>query len=172
MLKIVGAILLCLSGSAFGFCLAGELKDKVSLWEELNRCLLIMRGEIRFANASLPEAFQALEHRVEGPFGKLFGSVGNTLMEQPDRLLSEVWEEQAEKQLAKSVFTKEEMDWLCALGGQLGYLDREMQLNTLQMMMEQLELRNRDARTKLADNAKVYRCIGTMCGILVALLLL
>ncbi len=172
MLKILGALLLCLSGSAYGFCLAGELKDKVRLLEELNRCLLVVRGEIRFANASLPEAFGTIKHRVGAPFGELFGKVGDTLLETPDMLLSDVWEKQVRQQFEKSVFSKEELDWLCAICGQLGYLDREMQLNTIQMIMEQLALREKEARAKLADNAKVYRCIGTMCGILVALLLI
>ncbi len=171
MIKIIGALLLCLSAGTYGFCMAGELKEKVSLLEEWKRCLLMLKGEIRFGNAMLPEAFLALGKRASEPFASFLEQIGETLQSRPDLLLSQVWQEQAENLFQKSVFSEEEVNWFSEMGSQLGYLDKEMQLGTLKLLIEQTEAREQVAEKKLSDNAGMYRCVGTMSGILAAILL-
>ncbi len=172
MLKLAGAATVCISAAVFGICLAGELKEKVRLLEEFRRCFFMIRGEIRFSNATLSEAFMSIENRGAEPLPRFFGEMGKLLEENPERGLGTIWREQTAEIFGKSVFSGEELQWISGLGERLGYLDRETQLGTLEMILEQLEAKEAEADRIYADKGKVYRCVGAMSGILVVLLLL
>ena len=59
MFKIVGAILVIFSSSAMGLYLSNELKTRIVDLKELKKILLLLRGDIQYANTLLPEAVQA-----------------------------------------------------------------------------------------------------------------
>ncbi len=172
MLKIIGAILVCVSGGAFGLRLAGELKEKVTCLQGLNRCLQLVRGEIRFGCATLPEAFCSVKERTKEPLGVFFCEVGQAWLEGPEVPIGEVWETKAQQWEKHFPLGKEELEWFSNIGGRLGHLDKEMQINTIAMILEELVQKEAQARSNLIEKGKLYPCVGTMSGILAALILI
>ncbi len=171
MLKWAGAFLICISSCLFSGCLAGEWKEKSRLLGEFKRCFMMIRGEIRFANATLPEAFLAMRHRSAPPFSALFEETGQALLAQSEQSLGEIWSDQVRRQLPVSLFTKEEVEWMADFGKQLGYLDKEMQLNILNLILEQLEQKEQEAAAGLKEKGRLCRWAGILGGIFVAVLL-
>lgn len=171
-MKIIGAILVCMSGGAFGLCLVMELKNTLAFYQQLGECLQLIRGDIRFGCGTLPEAFCSLHQRTNVPLASFFCRVGDTWKQQPEVSLGVVWELEAEKEFKERFLSKDEQKWFSAIGNRFGHLDKEMQINTIEMILEELEQKEKHVYSNLKEKGKLYPCVGTMSGILAALLLI
>lgn len=172
MLKVIGAILVCASGGAFGLRLVGELKEKINFFRALKECLQLVRGEIRFGCSTLPEAFCGLQERTKEPLAAFFHEVGHTWLQERSVPIGKVWENAARIRGKEMALGKEELEWFSSIGGRLGHLDKEMQINTIAMILEELEQKEQHANSNLMEKGKLYPCVGTMSGVLAALLLI
>lgn len=71
-LRCLGAVLVILGASGFGISMAVQYTKRLSQLEQLRRMIFLLKGQIVYANASLPEAFEAVGKREKGPLGALF----------------------------------------------------------------------------------------------------
>lgn len=172
MLKVIGAVLVCVSGAAFGLGLVGELKEKVSFFRALKECLQLVSGEIRFGCSTLPEAFCGLKERTKQPLAMYFYEIGEAWRQEPEVPIGKVWENVVQTHGKDLSLNKEETIWFSSIGSRLGHLDKEMQVNTIAMILEELEQREEQANSNLMEKGKLYPCVGTMSGVLATLLLI
>lgn len=171
MLKWIGAVLICAASAGLGFCLARELKERKELLAEYARCLLMLRGEITFGAATLPESFRVIGARAKEPFHTLFAEAGRLLAACPQTSLRTVWEGEVTRRLTKIPLTSEDLECILELGSQMGHLDQNMQVTTLNFLLEQVKEREAQAQEAYVQKAKLFRCVGTMSGLLIVLLL-
>ena len=68
MNKLIGAVLVISSCSMLGFYFSSELKTRIDNLKELKKLLILLRGDIEFANTPLPEAVQTLSKRHDGTY--------------------------------------------------------------------------------------------------------
>ena len=88
------------------------------------------------------------------------------------RTFGELWRDQIQKGLAGTKLKREDREQLGVLGESLGYLDLEMQLSSIELYLEQLEIRIRDAQESLTGKQKLYQSLGVAGGIFLVILLL
>lgn len=172
MLKIIGAICVCVSGCAYGVRLVREIKERLLFYQFFGQCLLLLRGEIRFGCSTLPEAFCALKNRTSSPVARLFFQVGRKWLEQPEIPLGSIWSDIGAEYGKQYFLDKDELDWVCAIGSRLGHLDKEMQVSTIDMLLEELHQREEKVQSTIKEKGRLYPCVGTMSGLLTALLLI
>lgn len=72
MLRTVGLCVIVISGIGCGFAMSNELGRRKKMMEMILRMIILLRGEIRYGNKSLYDAFT-------GASGKLEGSTENFL---------------------------------------------------------------------------------------------
>lgn len=104
------------AGRSAGIC---QVKERVSLLEELRHVLKILEGELEYAHASLPEAFlKAGESR--DPYGLFFSGMAEEMGTYPGKGRSEIFREQTAAVFSGTALKKEDVRILEELGNALG----------------------------------------------------
>ena len=83
-----------------------------------------------------------------------------------------IWKEQVDKQLKRTALAAADRQELCALGEHLGYLDAAMQLGTIKLYLEQLEIKLAQLNEENGKKKKLYQYLGVMGGILITIVML
>ena len=142
--KWTGGLLILFAGSGMGVWLAWGYKKRLQTLETLRRMVYCLKGEIVYSHAPLEEAFErSRERREKGIPGVAFYTDSRKDSSRTGENFAKIWEktiEEMEKSGNPLFLEKEDKEKLLSLGGQLGYLDTQMQERTLLLYLEQLEL--------------------------------
>lgn len=171
-LKIIGCILVMASSTGMGFFFSNEMKCRIVDLKELKKLISLLRGDIRYANTPLPEAISSIARRHNGSFEPFFTSVSSKLHELSGLTFSAIWKEAVEKELLNTSLAKKDKLHLIQFGDNLGYLDKDMQLNTLELYITQLEDEITDSSKTAKEKAYVYNSLGIMAGIFISIIML
>lgn len=171
MFKIIGVILIILSGTGIGFKASENLIIQNTRLKKLKELLIILRGEIRYNNTVMPQALRNISRKTDICFQKFLIYVAENLEKYEGKTIAEIWNDGVEKELNKLLFGKKHLEKLKDLGNTLGFLDKEMQLSYVDLIIEQLEADIEENNQKMKDNCKLYRTLGVMGGILVVLII-
>lgn len=170
--KVVGCILIILSSTLMGFYCSNELKARINDIKELRKLIVLLRGDIRYANTPLPEAICAIARRHEGSFKEFFTRVSERLSENSGNTFSQVWKEAVDLELLKTSLNKKDKSLLIQFGENLGYLDKEMQMNTLELFLAQIEDEINDLSKTVKEKSYLYSTLGIMAGIFISIILI
>lgn len=169
MLKWIGIVLVFCGSTAAGISFSRELLKRVQQLGELRKLVVMLQGEIRYSNAPLFEAFGHVSQRVKDPFSLLLKNVAAKMEEFCGESLSEIFSRQIEEDLKATSLLPEDLEQLGRLGESLGYLDRQMQLETMNLYLEQLNLACDEAAEQHRSKSKLYHCLGIMGGLFLAI---
>lgn len=168
----MGAILVILSTGAMGFYFSVILKERISDLKELNKLILLLRGDIRYAGTPLPEAVGSLAYRTEGEYRRFLLSVQEELDKLEGRTFNEIWRDCVDRELVDTSLNKKDKLLLTRLGENLGYLDKEMQLNTIDLYITQIQGELDDAVDNVKEKARLYNMLGIMAGVFITIVLI
>lgn len=164
MLKLLG-ILCILSGSTgLGISFARELDLRIQELSQMQQLMLLLRGEIRYMHQPLPEAFLHLSGNAPVPFREFFSHTAEDLQQRNGQTAEEIWKRNLKQYLPGLHLGRQEIKDLEKLGGMLGYLDVEMQVNALDYYLEQLKLSACHARETAKNRRKLYQYMGALGG--------
>ncbi|MCI8371050.1 MAG: hypothetical protein HFI75_01360 [Lachnospiraceae bacterium] len=172
MLKIAGSVMIFTACLAMGVGKGKEYKRRIGELLLVKRLLLMLRGEVKYARTPLPEAFQTIGKKMENVFGTFLLRVAEELNQQEGETLQQVWEKNLDQVLDKSALTREDRQQLKKLGSQLGYLDQEMQISTIDFQVEQLEGQIKRLEEEQGKRSRVCSCLGIFAGVMLNLILL
>lgn len=170
--KIIGAILVIASSGGIGLYFSIILKERISDLKELNKIIVILRGEIRYASTPLPEAVGGLAYRTNGEYRRFLLAVAEELDKLEGKSFSEIWNSCVEKELVDTSLNKKDRLLLTRLGENLGYLDKEMQLNTIDLYITQIQGELDDAVDTVKEKVRLYNMLGVMAGIFITIVLI
>ncbi len=171
-LKTAGAVMMVVGASGYGAWMAGNYRNRLSLLEQLRQMIFLLKGQITYANAPLPEAFEAVGKRTKGVLADLFMRVSERMEDQQGEPFCQIWKEEVEKMNVEGTLTKEDRQSLAGLGEHLGFMDCEMQERNLLLYLEQLDLVIEELRSHRQERCRLYTSLGVMAGIFLAVLLL
>ncbi len=170
--KIIGCVLVILSSAAMGFFFSNEVKSRLEDLKELRKLIILLKGDIRYSNSPLPEAVSAIARRHKGCYSPFFTKVSTRLNELSGLTFQDIWKEAVEKELNDTALTKKDKLQLQQFGENLGYLDKDMQMNTLELFLSQLEEEIRELSKTVKEKAYLYNSLGIMAGIFIAIVML
>ena len=110
--------------------------------------------------------------RLPRPFGPFLAGVAEELGRADGRIFGDIWREQIKNSLSSSHLTRTDRNQLETLGEVLGYLDLEMQLSSIDLYLEQLEISIREAESSIGAKQKLYQSLGIAGGIFLVILLI
>ncbi|NLP35001.1 MAG: stage III sporulation protein AD, partial [Clostridiales bacterium] len=90
-LKMIGCLLVIASSTAMGFFFSNEMKCRLENLKELKKLIMLLRGDIRYANTPLPEAISAIARRNPGNFKAFFQSTSQKLQDLSGQTFAEIW---------------------------------------------------------------------------------
>lgn len=170
-IKTAGVLLVILSCAGLGAEAAFRLKKRLRLLVTLKRMVSHLKGEILYANAALPEAFERTGRRNPGSAGDLFTEVARRLRQETGEEFAYIWEEAAGAFVKTSVLGKEEGEQLVKFGGHLGYLDRDMQEKTILFYLEDLDFAIKNLQRQEPEKCRLFMSLGLLSGLFLAVVM-
>ncbi|MDF2951843.1 MAG: hypothetical protein K0S18_1426 [Anaerocolumna sp.] len=171
-IKIIGCILIITSCTGMGWYFSSELKNRISDLRDLRKIIILLRGDIRYANTPLPEAVQALSVRQEGKYKVFLSEIAEKLNELGGKSFQSIWKETIDKKLDNTSLSKKDLEHLGQLGENLGYLDKDMQINTLDLYLSQIEEEIKELTRNVKEKTYLYNSLGVMGGIFITIIML
>lgn len=171
-IKILGCVLILASSAGMGMYFSGELKGRIRDLKELRRIITLLRGDIRYANSPLPEAVQALSVRHDGRYKKFLQTAAERLNEYEGVTFNDIWKEAANKGLENTSLSKKDLMNLTQFGENMGYLDKEMQLNTIDLYLSQIEEEIKELSKNVREKTYMYNTLGILGGIFLTIIML
>ncbi|HWT77078.1 MAG TPA: stage III sporulation protein AB [Mobilitalea sp.] len=172
IMKIIGCILVIISSAGMGFYFSSEMKCRIEDLKELKKLIGLLRGDIRYANTPLPEAINSIHRRHSGNFQPFFNQVSMKLNELSGVTFSEIWKTAVQTQLVNTSLTKKDKLHLAGFGENLGYLDKDMQMNTIDLYIAQLEDEIKDLSKTVKEKAYLLNTLGIMTGIFITIIMI
>lgn len=172
MLKAIGIFITITAGAGIGFVCSLDLTRRAEGLKQLLRLGTILKGEIEYRHATLPEAMAQAAAKLKDPYKRFAEDISGEMKEYPGILLTEIFEKSMKKHLEQSRLDKEDRQNLCELGGRLGYLDRQMQIQNLEWFCRETQQELRELQATMPARKKVYQSLGIMGGLFLAVLIL
>ena len=170
-LKIIGSMMIVVSTSLIGFYLANKEDFRIKDLLEAKKAFGILKSEIEFARTPLPEAFVYISERVEKPVAEIFGSIADKLSQKSTDSISSIWSETFAQEAKKTYFANEDIELFTSFGKTVGYLDVQMQRNTIEMIVNSIDAKIDTLKELSSKNKKMYQSLGVLGGILICVVL-
>lgn len=150
------------------------LKKRVEAMKIMRKNMLLLKGEIRYSQSALNEAFIHIAEKNKGCYKNFFEHVSHEMEEFQGKTFYEIWKGQLKEDLSetKSGLNKEDIRQLTILGETLGFLDKEMQLNTLDLYLETVEEEIQHLFKDMPEKIRLYQVFGITGGIFLSILML
>jgi len=172
MVKLAGAIFVMIGCTGFGQWLSRSLRMRLDELNEVKKSVLLLRGEIRYSLAPLPEAIGRIALKTKPPLKDFFEEIHKALAAMDGKSFSDIWTSSIELHLNSSHLKPEDLAIIIDFGASLGYLDKEMQLNAIDLFTQQLEHTIAEQVNSMPAKQKVYNYLGVLSGLLIVILLI
>jgi len=170
ILQIAGGATIVVATSLLGWHFGGLGAKRARDLLEFKKSLIMLKSQIDYTIYTLPQAFLHISERVVPPFDIFYTKISQEL-EDSRGDISTIWG-QAVSRLRFSYLHKNDMDNIALLGTSLGLADVDVQINSIDMVITTID----DTLTKLgvqnAKDAKMYRGLGVVAGLLITIVLL
>jgi stage III sporulation protein AB len=172
MIKITGCIFIITSCTGMGWLFGTEIKKRIEDLKSAKSVALLLRGDIRYAHTALPEALENVSKRHEGRLAPFLRRVVKELKEYSGKSFNCIWKDAMKEELNHTSFTKKDKICLMQFGEQLGYLDKDMQINHIDWYITQVEDDMKEIALDAKDKIRLYKSLGVLFGILITILIL
>lgn len=168
-LRIFGAFLIMAGSTGVGMYFGSNLQDRLQKLQMIKRHFMTIRGDIGYSGTTLPEAMEAMADRLSQSgecreFQEFYQEVSRRLLAREGMPFQEIWEDAVERNLKRTTLNKNDLQLLSSLGGQFGYLDREMQLKTIDLYLARLEEERLREVQKAGEQMHLYKTLGILAG--------
>lgn len=170
MQRTLGLFLIMFSCAGLGISESLALTRRMRALEMCRRMAELIKGEIRFGNASLHDAFISAADKLPGVYREFMRAVAEEMNGRRNISFGEIFRKCAEQYLNAIGLEKEEKEAVFSMGGHLGYLDLEMQMKELLLYEQELSYFIEKLRRELPAKKKVYQSLGILGGIMLAVL--
>ena len=172
ILKTAGMVLVLASSAFLGIYFAQLDSFRIADLKEWKKALLILRSQIAFAALPLPEAMSAVAERVGAPVSQALSQFSERLSGRGSADIYLVWTKTLRENTAHSHLKQEDWEWLFNFGKTLGFLDREMQLNSIDLIISYIDGKTEFLSVQSVKNKKMYGSLGILCGMLTVIIFL
>lgn len=171
MIRWMGIGFMAAAVLALGFWYSLNIRRRIKNLHLMQTVLHMLKGEIGFTGRILEEAFADISKRVPEPYHSFFEQVSSRLQEQLGTGLMEIWKEN-EKVFAGSGLGEEDLELFRKLGNELGFLDIEMQLRTLELLELQVKSTVERLEKNCEASCKMYQSLGILGALTVIVVMI
>ena len=172
VLKVTGCVFIITSCTGMGMLLGNEIRKRLEDLKSAKTIALLLRGDIRYAHTALPEALENVSKRHQGRLAPFLKKVSKDLKSYNGVSFSDIWKEAMKTELNKTSLTNKDKACLTEFGDQLGYLDKDMQINHIDWYISQVEEDMKEISLDAKDKIRLYRSLGVLFGILITILVI
>lgn len=171
-MKIIGSICIITASTLMGFSYSGHLAGRITDLRLVHRLLLMLRGEVEYASSTFSEAFSSMRGRFEEPWKGFLTEVSVRLDSLEGQTFGTIWKEMVVLHLSDCDLTSKDIELLVQFGDQMGYLDKTMQLNTIDSYSNQISEEIKTLQSQLPVKCRLYNTLGIIGGIFLTIVIL
>jgi len=166
-IRVIGMILTLVASGALGFYIASLGKFRQQELLEFKKALLILKSEIEYIAAPLPEAIANIAGRTTSPVSNIFKQFAESLKNNPEgETAYRLWVTAIAEHKSKSFLKSADWEALESFGKTLGYLDKQMQSDSIKFTIEYIDTEVAELQTSNEKNQRMYRSLGLIGGVL------
>lgn len=170
-MRLVGAILIFSGCTGLGLWYREQLLGRIKLLRTMSGILEMLMSEIRYGKATLPECCRELVSRVEEPFRGAFEQIYEETSKEERTSFQEVFGEQMQQAFEKLPLKKEDREvFLTPFCGQ-GFMDRQMQLQSIEQSLMQLKETIRIQSEEQREKCRLAVGLGVMSGLFLIIIM-
>lgn len=171
MLKLLGAVLIIIAGTAIGFVQAAAYVNRSKQLRTLIYALQRLETEINYGQTLLPTALKKTGEGIDQPLSGLFTQIAQLLEESKELSMQQAWQQAIESMWGRTALKEREQDVLLRVGTVLGMSDAVDQQKHLQLAQLQLKSEEEQALQEQQRYANMWRSLGTLGAILIVILM-
>lgn len=172
MQKLIGAVLVLTATAGAGYVYCGDQKRYLGNMIYLRYVISLIRGEIGYSHAPLPEVFREVSRRIRQPYKKWLSGMAEEMENRNGSSFGRIWNRNVDRGLSMLKLKSEHSVLLKEPGTFLGSLDRPALDHTLELYLNRMDLEIEKLREGIASKIRIGRCLGIMSGIFLIVLLL
>ncbi|OXM88181.1 stage III sporulation protein SpoIIIAB [Paenibacillus rigui] len=171
MLKLLGAMLILIAFTLFGFYQAQQFARRPKQIADLIRSFQRLETEITYGFTPLQQALIKVANACPAPLNYLFRRVAEELGESEGRSVQHIWQEVIQQQWHRTSLKKGEQDIVSQLGFTLGLSDSTDQVKHLRLAIQQLQGEMDGALEERKRYESMWRSLGLLMGALLVILM-
>ena len=160
-LKIIVYIALFISCYLIGLLTSKRYVNRVDELREFKNALNIFKTKIRFTYEPIPEVFKQISNSLNNNVGNVFNKSAEYMK---IKTAEYSWNKAVDERTGLSLL-KEDVDVLKNLGKLLGKTDLEGQINEINLVENFLDNQIAKSEKERANNEKLYKTLGVVCGL-------
>lgn len=172
ILNIPAAFFLVICSYALGSRLANRYSLRLREIRSFQGAFSELETEVMYLQAFLPEAFASLARRSNAGLAYFFYGVNEKLNGRSGYLLAEAWEASLCESKPFLNIDQEEYEIISQFGRHLGTSDKEGHRRCFDMIQQKLRNQERKADEARLRYEKMYRSLGFLGGLALAIMLL
>lgn len=172
MQRIIGGVLIMTATAGAGYVYGSNLKKYLEKMVYLRYIMSLIRGEIMYTHAPLPEVFASVAERVREPYAGWLKNTARETEKREEYAFARTWNRCVDRYLSELGLKYEHMILLKEPGTFLGSLEKDTLERTMQLYINRMELEVEKLREGLASKTRIGGCLGVMAGIFLIVILL
>ena len=172
ILKLLGAVLTVGGGSALGFYFGNLESRRAADLLELKKALAVLKGEMEFARAALPECMANASHRTEGEMSAVFSRMSELLRAGRVPGVGRLWEKSFTECGRGLHFNADDYEQIFSFGRTLGYLDLNLQTHSIRILENYIEASVAALNETRGKSRKMFGSLGVLGGLLAVVIFL
>lgn len=164
--KIILLISIVVASTGLGVLLSKKYSNREKELKEMKSALNIFATKIKFTYEPIPNVFLEIANKIGGNIGKIFERASIRMKEEN---AGKAWNNAFED--VPNNLSKEDVTILTNLGRMLGQTDVEGQISEIEVVEQFLENQLENARQEKIKNEKMYRTLGIVGGLMIAVIL-
>lgn len=172
MIRILGAAMVLLSSSAYGYIKSQVYSERLKQLRILQEILLGLSGDIGFGSISLSESLERIAKQVPQPFSCFLNDISYEMGKREGKSLSEIIRGHATQVVKHSALKEKDLECLIRVGDTVGNQDRKTQTHLIELHLKELESVISEVSDSIYNRQKLCRMFGVVSGILIVIMLL
>ena len=152
MERVIGGILILTATCGAGYVYCKELNDYIAKLRYLRYTVSLIRGEINYAHAPLPEVLSEVSGRIRQPYRKWLRETARALSDRSESSFSRIWNKCVDRYLDRLDLKEVHSVLLKEAGTFLGSLEKDTLDHTLQLYLNRMDLEIEKQREGLASS--------------------
>ena len=170
-LKVASSIAIVVCCTLLGMHMAFRYKQRIYNIRVLQSILANLETEIVYYSTFLSQAIRNSIKALDGDWKTFFAEVADILENKKEYSLTETWAKSLNKIQKSPYIGKVELDIMYRFGLQLGSSDKLNQQKYFKIVQQQLKTEEENARQLHLRYGKMYRSLGLLLGLGIAIIL-
>lgn len=159
--------MIIVTSSIIGILFSKKYANREKEIKELKNALNIFSTKIKFTYEPIPNVFMEISNKINGNIGKLFARAASRMQETS---AGEAWKQALLE--SKNNLNSEDILVVQNLARLLGQTDLEGQLSEIEVVNNFLTLQLQNASEERRKNEKMYKTLGLVTGLTLAIILI